>query len=49
MKANYEKPEVTTIKLDNEISLTITSAPDDPERYNSPDSFDGDDPFMTDF
>lgn len=46
MKSEYEKPEVTTIKMDNEISLTTTSAPDDPEKFNNPDSFDWGDPFM---
>ena len=30
MKSDYEKPEITTIIMDNEISLTTISAPDDP-------------------
>lgn len=45
MKAEYEHPELTIITIDNEISLTVVSAPDDPERYNNPDFFDSNDPF----
>lgn len=48
-KRTYNSPMVKRIKLDNEISLALESAPDDPEHYSSisaPEYFNND-PFKT--
>lgn len=48
-KRTYNSPTIERIKLDNEISLVLQSAPDDPEKYSStsaPEYFNND-PFKT--
>jgi hypothetical protein len=47
-KKSYSSPQIERITLDNEISLTLESAPADPPTWSENKEYFNNDPFKTD-